>query len=179
MLGSDVRGCRRDRQLSLQGCPQRGQMPIALDASQARFDIQQGRRQPAMPLRRVHPAIHFVAPLSHGRIDRLDTIGGLEGLAQEREHPQPMQRQGLFQPFRQAAGCRLVAALQVPLQLGQRRPGLFIGRLAIRPLEACAPVGLLPGREMSHHVFSLVPLAPLHQGRPAPRLPPATLCRHR
>jgi hypothetical protein len=78
MFGSLVRGCRRDLQISLQGCPQRVQMPIPLDSSQARLDIQQGRRQPAMPLRRIHPAINFVAPLGHGRIDRLDTIGGLE-----------------------------------------------------------------------------------------------------
>jgi len=32
-------------------------------------------------------------------------------------------------------------------------------------------MGLLPSPEMSYYVFSLVPLAPLHQGRPAPRLP--------
>lgn len=79
-------------------------MPIPFDPPQAGFDRQQGARHPAVLLLRRAPAVHLVRQLAQLRVQRFQTVGGLEAVAQGAEDSEQMQRQGFFQAFLQA-GC--------------------------------------------------------------------------
>lgn len=84
------------RALSVERGLQLGEMPIAFDAPQARFDLHEGARHPAMLLLRGAPAIHLVRQLPELGVQGFQTLGGLEAAAQGAEDAKPMQRQGLF-----------------------------------------------------------------------------------
>jgi len=52
-------------------------MPIALDAPQARVDVEQRSGHPPLFLITAPPAVHLDSPLTTLRHDRLQTIGGV------------------------------------------------------------------------------------------------------
>ena len=91
-------------------------MPVPPHLAQARFDVQERGRQPAVTLTRVLPVIDLRAAFLDERIDGLQTVRRLQRAAQHPVEPESMQRQGLVEAFRQAAGRRLVPVLQLAME---------------------------------------------------------------
>ena len=110
-------------------------MPVAHHLPQARFDVQERGRQPAVALARVLPVIDLRTAFFDERIDGLETVRRLQRPAQHPVQPEAMQRQGLVQPFRQTPGRRLVPVLQLAMERLERGEGL------VRTLAGCRRVG--------------------------------------
>ncbi len=55
-------------------------MVVALDPAQPRFDVEQRRGHPAVPLRGVRPVPDVVCELPQEAVDILDAVGRAEGL---------------------------------------------------------------------------------------------------
>ena len=70
-------------------------MTVADHLPQAWFDVDERRRQPALPLARVLPMIDLRAPFLDEGIDRFQAIRRLERTAQDPVHAESMQREGL------------------------------------------------------------------------------------
>ena len=108
-------------------------MTIAHHLPQTWFDIQERGRQPAVPLARVLPVIDLRTALLDERIDRLERVRRLQRPTQHPVHPKAVQRQGLVQALRQAAGRRLVPVLQLALErLEGRSSFLILGTVEAR-----------------------------------------------
>ena len=75
-----------------------------------------------------------------------------------------MQREGLLQAFLQARSGRLVALLELSMELVEGSPSLVVLRALVGPLKPLAPRGLLGLRQVAHHVLAFVPLATLDPG---------------
>ena len=87
-----------------------------------------------------------------------------ETLPQLIEEPEPVQRQGLLQPFLEGTRRLAVDLLQLRVKTGKPLFGGLVGRLPIGPLEPGSPSFLVGLRQMADYVFSLVPLAALDLG---------------
>ena len=101
---------------------------IAHHLPQARLDVQERGREPAVALARVLPVVDLRTAFLNERIDRLQTVRRLQRPPQHVVHPEPVQRQGLVQAFRQTAGRRLIAFLELAMQLPEHRRGLCVLR---------------------------------------------------
>ena len=110
-------------------------MPVPHHLAQARFDVQERGRQPAVTLTRVVPVIDLRAAFLDERIDGLQTVRRLQRAAQHAVEPEAMQRQGLVEAFRQAAGRRLVPVLQLAMERLKGRAGFVIFRTVVGALE--------------------------------------------
>ena len=99
-------------------------MTVADHLPQAWFDVDERRRQPALPLARVLPMIDLRAPFLDEGIDRFQAIRRLERTAQDPVHAESMQREGLLQAFLQARSGRLVSLLELSMELCRGPPGL-------------------------------------------------------
>jgi len=64
-------------EVPLQGGPEQWERPEALEATQARLDVQQGRGQPPLLLIGGPPAIHLGDPLLDQTVQRLQAVRGL------------------------------------------------------------------------------------------------------
>ncbi len=118
-------------------------MTVADHLPQARFDVDERRRQPALPLTRVLPMIDLRTPFLDKGIDRFQAIRRLERTAQDPVHAEPMQREGLFQAFLKARSPRLVSLLELSMELSERRPSFVVLRALVGPLQPASPHGLL------------------------------------
>ena len=139
-------------------------MTVADHLPQAWFDVDERRRQPALPLARVLPMIDLRAPFLDEGIDRFQAIRRLERTAQDPVHAESMQREGLLQAFLKARSGRLVSLLELSMELFEGRPGFVVLRALVRTLKPLALRGLLGLRQVAHHVLAFVPLAALDQG---------------
>jgi len=70
--------------------------------------VEQGCSEPTVSLHGVGPPLDLVGAVGDHAIDCLDAIGGPEASLQEREHSKSMEGERFFQPFFEAAKCRLV-----------------------------------------------------------------------
>ena len=111
-------------------------MTVADHLPQAWFDVDERRRQPALPLTRVLPMIDLRAPFLDEGIDRFQAIRRFQRTAQDPIHAEPMQREGLLQAFLKARSGRLVS-------LFEGRPSFVVLRALVGPLKPLAPHGLL------------------------------------
>src|SRR5437867_3962865 len=138
-------------------------MSMTLHPPQPRLDVEQRRRQPALPLVRGLPGVDLGATLLDQRVRRLDAVGGLERLAEQLVDAESVERERLLEALGQARRRRLVAALELAVQLRQLRVRLLVGGPVVGALQSPAPAGLLALRQVAHHVLALVPHAALHQ----------------
>ena len=123
-------------------------MTVADHLPQAWFDVDERRRQPALPLARVLPMIDLRAPFLDEGIDRFQAIRRLERTAQDPVHAESMQREGLLQAFLKARSGRLVSLLELSMELFEGRPGFVVLRALVRTLKPLAPRGLLGLRQV-------------------------------
>src|SRR5437867_12781508 len=109
--------------LDIQCATQRGlqlrKIAMTLHPSQPRFDVEQGRRQPALSLVRGLPGVDLGAALLDQRVRRLDAVGGLERPPEQLVDAEPMERERLLEALGQTCSRRLVAALELALESGQ------------------------------------------------------------
>ena len=110
-------------------------MTVADHLPQAWFDVDECRRQPALPLTRVLPMIDLRAPFLDEGIDRFQAIRRLERTAQDPVHAESMQREGLLQAFLKARSGRLVSLLELSMELFEGRPGFVVLRALVRTLK--------------------------------------------
>src|SRR3989339_2271856 len=74
-----------------------------------------------------------------------------------------MQRERLFKTFFKTTNSRTIYQLQFPLYRQQTLSGLFIAVFAVGFLKLFSELTLMLFPKITHHVFSLVPLASLNQ----------------
>ena len=91
-----------DIQRALQRGDQLREIAMAADSPQPRFDVEQRRCQPPMPLVRRLPGVDLGAAFLDQCVRRLDAVGGLERDAEQLVDAEPMQRQRLLEPLGQA-----------------------------------------------------------------------------
>ena len=118
-------------------------MAVAHHLPQPWFDVQARGGQPAVALARVLPVVNLRTAFLDERIDGLQTVRRFQRPTQHAVQPEAMQRQGLGQAFRQAAGRRLVPIVQLALELLERAQRLVVRRPVVRALEALTPHRLL------------------------------------
>src|SRR5213593_1631229 len=118
-------------------------MPMALDAPQSWFDVEQRRGQPAMPLVRGLPGVDLGATLLDQRVRRLDAVGGLERPPEQLVDAEAVKGKRLLETLGQARRRRLVAAFEFALEPGQLRVGFLVGRPVVGALQPSAPARLL------------------------------------
>jgi hypothetical protein len=75
-----------------------------------------------------------------------------------------MEGERLLETLLKRICCRAVDLLQLGVELGEPLFGSLVGRLLVGALEPVAPFLLVGLREVTDHVFSLVPLAALDFG---------------
>ena len=98
-------------------------MTVADHLPQAWFDVDERRRQPALPLARVLPMIDLRAPFLDEGIDRFQAIRRLERTAQDPVHAESM-REGLLSSR---------TLLELSMELFEGRPGFVVLRALVRP----------------------------------------------
>src|SRR5512145_901131 len=138
-------------------------MLMSLNPAQPRLDVEQRGCQPAMPLIRALPVVHLGTALLDQRVDRLESVSGLERLTEQLVHAQALQRQRLLKTVGQARRRRLIALLEFALQRAQSSLRLGIGGALPGPLQPRAPARLLALGQIAHYVLALVPHTALHR----------------
>ena len=129
-----------------------------------RLDEDQRTGYPALFLVRRAPMIHLVGQLTELRIQRFQTVGGLQAHPQHGKQPQTMQGQRLLQAFVPTGHGGDVDSPQLLAEPAQGRSGLGIRRPLVGLLQPPAPGRLLALRQIPDDVLALVPLTALDQG---------------
>ncbi len=91
--------------LAAQGCGQHPQILVALDPPKMLLRGQVGTGHPAQHYVRIASAADVARSFGHARLRTLDEVGGGQAAMQAGRPAQPVQGEGLFQPFAQT-GCR-------------------------------------------------------------------------
>jgi len=145
----------------LQRVAQERQRPEPFDPAQSRLDVQEGRGEPTLFLIRGTPPVDFINALPEERVERLQTVGGLQAHAEPGEQAQAVQRQGLLEPLVETRDRRLVDkpeflpdSEECGLRLGVARP--FVGGL-----ECAAKGRALALGEVREDILPLMPLTAL------------------
>ena len=127
--------------LPLQGNPEQGQRPEALEPAQARLDVELGSGQPPLRLIGGAPAVHLGDPLLHETVQGFETVRRLQTGAEVRKETQPMERQRLLQSFVETPHRRLV-------QEAEFRPAAP----AVAQVRSCATRLRESIRRLRHHI---------------------------
>lgn len=92
----------------------------------------------------------------------LDQVHRFEAPAELPQHAEPVERQRFLQPFGETRRCGDVQQPKLALQSIEGALGVGVRRVCVRRLQLAAPRDVIGLREIAYHIFTRVPLAPLH-----------------
>ena len=110
--------------MSRQGCPEDGQLPVCLEASQVLLRFQHSRARPSECHPGIAPVLDIAADLADDAVDTLDPVGTGEGSSQLWRQSQAGHGEDLIEALQYVAGDAGCLLLQAPGEIAQKAFGL-------------------------------------------------------
>jgi len=122
-------GMATDR--ALQGGSEERQGPEAPNPTEARLDVEERGREPALLLVRGAPVRDLVRPVADQGVDGFEAVGGLQADPQGPEDPEPVQGEGFLESLLQTLHGRFVYEPQFLAEPEERCLGLGVARVRV------------------------------------------------